>query len=61
MTKKFRNHLATHPLLSKGGAHVKSKSSERRKAKQQIRQALADAKHRPGKADSQHFVMSCAA
>ena len=40
--KKPRNLAARTPLMRKGGVHQKSKSSERRKAKQQLRREVQD-------------------
>lgn len=36
MATKVRNPVARTPILGKGGAHVKSRSGERHKLKQQI-------------------------
>lgn len=35
--KKLRNRLALDPLLKKGGAHGKSRKSERAASRQQVR------------------------
>lgn len=37
MATKVRNPVARTPILGKGGAHVKSRSGERHKLKQQTR------------------------
>lgn len=44
-TKKFRNPVARAPILRKGGAHVKAKSSQRAKAKKEINRAVAEWKN----------------
>ena len=40
MPKKPRNPIARSPLLRKGGAHGKSRSSERTKAKKELRKEV---------------------
>lgn len=42
---KIRNPVAQSPLLRKGGAHVQSKSGQRKRIKNQIKQELNDWKH----------------
>lgn len=39
---KIKNPIARAPILRKGGAHVKSKSSQRAKAKKDTQKALDD-------------------
>jgi len=43
MGSKIRNPVARSPLLRKGSAHGKTKSSKRIKAKQKLRSELAEA------------------
>ncbi len=39
-TLKLRNPIARAPILRKGGAHVKAKSSQRAKVKKDTRKAV---------------------
>jgi hypothetical protein len=39
---KIRNPIASAPILKKGGAHVKKKSSQRAQVKKELRKMLAD-------------------
>ncbi len=41
-TLKVKNPIARAPLLRKGGAHVKAKSSQRAQVKRDIKRALED-------------------
>ena len=45
-TLKLRNSIARSPLLRKGGAHVKSKSSQRFANKKEVRKAMDEWKIR---------------
>lgn len=36
----YRNTLAKHPLMKKGGVHEKSQGAKRKRDKQQLKQAL---------------------
>jgi len=47
MSQKSRNPLATAPILRKGGAHQKSNSAQRNKAKRLLKKELVAAGHRP--------------
>jgi hypothetical protein len=49
MAKKPRNPAARSPLLRKGGAHRKSKSSERMKSKNTLRKEVDQNTFRPPK------------
>lgn len=40
MAKKSRNPVARSPLLRKGGAHERSKSSERMKSRKELRKEV---------------------
>ncbi len=40
MTTKVKNHIARAPILRKGGAHVKAKSSQRAKIKKIIKKSV---------------------
>lgn len=39
---KLRNPVATSPILRKGGAHVKSKTSQRTRLKQDVKNAVTE-------------------
>jgi hypothetical protein len=39
---KIRNPIARAPILKKGGAHVKNKSSQRAQMKKELKKALDD-------------------
>jgi len=47
MRTKVKNLAAASPLLRKGGTHVKSKSGQRVKAKNEVKKAVRDWKNIP--------------
>lgn len=48
-TCKVRNPIARSPFLRKGGAHVKSKSSQRFQIKRDVKKAMDEWKKNNGK------------
>ncbi len=48
---KLRNPVAASPVLRKGGAHLKSKSSQRALRKKDTKQAVTEWKQEKGRGD----------